>query len=140
MKTQMDLIYRGINSSGPERRLFPESRETSCRPSSLQETRRAGPVAEHPGWSCPTLFPLKAFSPAQRLRAPSGPYVAVWGALVWPTATLQAGHLDLGATFNLDFPHAPGHLHPHPLPPAVPTGCRASTHSSYCGFGSVELG
>lgn len=62
-------------------------------------------------------------------------YVAVWGALVWPIATLQADHLDFSSPFNLDSPHAPGHLLPHPLPPAVPTGCRGPTHSSYCGFG-----
>lgn len=82
--------------------------------------------AGHPGWSIPTLFP-----PTERLTGTSGPYVAVWGALVWPRATLQAGHLDLSSALNLDSPRAPGHSFPHPLPPAVPTGCQGSTHSSY---------
>lgn len=130
----MDPICRGSNSSGPERRrLFPESKETSRRPSSLREE---GPVAGHPGGSLPTPFLLKAFSPTQLLSATAGPYVAVWGALAWPTATLQAG-----PQLNLDPPpRAPGRPLPHPLPPAVPSGRQGSTHSSHCHFGSVRLG
>lgn len=114
----MDLLYRGINSSGPERRLFLESRETSCRPSSLQETGREVPVsghAGHPGWSIPTLFP-----PTRRLTGTSGPYVAVWRALVWPRATLQAGHLDLSSALNLDSPRARTWAF---LPPSASPSC-----------------
>lgn len=125
--TQMDLIYRGINSSGPERRLFLESRDTSCRPSSLPETRREGGaclwarwaprmVSSHPLFSRPNaLQPLQALT--WQCGAPScGPG--------------QAGHLDIGWALNLDSPRAPEHSFPHPLPPAVPTGCQGSTHSS----------
>ncbi|KAM7318140.1 hypothetical protein ACRRTK_022877 [Alexandromys fortis] len=50
----------------------------------------------------------------------SGPYVAVWGALVWPRATLQAGHLDISSSLNLVSPRAPGHSFPHPLPQLSP--------------------